>query len=113
MDKSYVTRVIDNLLSNALKFSDPGLSIFVTLRDLGNRIEIAVRDQGIGISSDDQAKLFQKYQRLSARPTAGESSTGLGLYIVKTIVDEMQGELQCESEEGKGTCFTVRLKKIS
>jgi len=110
-DKLFLSRVIDNLLSNALKFSFPESTIFVTLREVENFAEIIIQDGGPGFSADDRKKLFQKYQRLSAKPTAGESSTGLGLYIVKTIIDKMEGELEFKSEEGKGTRFTVRLKK--
>jgi signal transduction histidine kinase len=110
-DKLYLTRVIDNLLSNALKFSSPGSTVFVDLHDSEEFASIVIRDQGPGISANDQKKLFQRYQRLSARPTDGESSTGLGLYIVKTIIDRMEGELTYESEEGKGTTFAIRLKK--
>jgi two-component system sensor histidine kinase/response regulator len=113
IDKSYISRVVDNLLSNALKFSFPGTSIFVSIQEDDDFVEIVVRDQGPGIPSEDQNNLFHKYQRLTPRPTAGESSTGLGLYIVKTIVDKMQGDLLYKSEEGKGTSFRVRLKKIS
>ena len=110
-DKLYLNRVIENLISNALKFSPPESSVHVSVKEENDFAEIRVKDEGPGISEEDKKKLFQKYNRLSARPTAGESSTGLGLYIVKTVVDKMGGEVFCESEEGKGATFVVRLKK--
>jgi signal transduction histidine kinase len=68
-----------------------------------------VADKGPGISKADQRKLFQKYQRLSARPTAGEASIGLGLSIVKRYVEAMNGNVWCESEEGNGATFFVEM----
>jgi two-component system, sensor histidine kinase and response regulator len=112
-DRSYLTRVFENLLSNALKFSENGKRIFVSLQENKDVIEVKVRDEGPGISLEDQAKLYHKFQRLSARPTSGESSTGLGLWIVKTVVEKLGGEVECESEVGVGTTFTFRLKRIS
>jgi signal transduction histidine kinase len=69
-----------------------------------------VRDEGPGLTEEDKKKLFGKYQRLSAMPTGNESSTGLGLSIVKKFVDVMNGEIWCESEHGKGASFFVRFK---
>lgn len=111
IDKSYLTRVIENLLSNAVKFSDSNTNIYVNLIDDGKFIEFSVRDEGPGIREEEQKKLFQKYQRLTPRPTAGESSTGLGLFIVKSVIEKMNGTVRCESEEGKGATFTVRLSR--
>jgi signal transduction histidine kinase len=109
IDKLYISRVIENLFSNAIKFSSEEKKIFVKLVKSPNWIELSVKDQGPGISMEDQVKLYQRFQRLTARPTAGESSTGLGLFIVKTILDKIEAEILCESEVGEGTCFTVRL----
>lgn len=113
IDKLYFNRAIENLISNALKFSPPDSSIHVILESKNGLAEIRIKDEGPGISKEDQKMLFQKYNRLTARPTGGESSTGLGLYIVKTIVDKMGGEVFCESEEGKGATFVVRLKNLN
>ena len=110
-DKLYVGRVIENLLSNAIKFSGEEKKIHVKLSHLANSIEFSVQDEGPGISQEDQLKLFQRFQQLSARPTGGESSSGLGLFIVKTIVDKMGGEILCESELGHGARFILRLPK--
>ncbi len=110
-DKGYLTRIFENLLSNALKFSESEKSIQVRAEEGENGVEVAVADEGPGISAEDQAKMYHKFQRLSARPTSGESSTGLGLWITKTVLDKMGGEIDCQSEVGSGTTFTVRLKK--
>jgi len=110
-DKLYVYRIFENLISNALKFSPENRNIFVTVTERSDKVVIAVKDEGPGISQEDQQKLYQKFQRLSARPTGGESSTGLGLAIVKALVEKMGGELICESEEGRGATFTVIMEK--
>ena len=70
-----------------------------------------VVDEGPGISSDDQLKLFQEYAVLSAKPTGGESSTGLGLAIVKNYVEKMGGEIWCESDLGQGASFKLVLDR--
>lgn len=110
-DKVYLTRIFENLVSNAIKFSPADKHIFVTIADHEGEIEITVKDEGPGINKEDQLKLYQKFQRLAARPTGGESSTGLGLSIVKTMVGKMDGKIQCESEEEKGAKFIVLLPK--
>jgi len=110
-DKVYLTRIFENLLSNAIKFSPPDKHIYVVVLEIGDELEISILDEGPGISPEDQQKLFQKFQRLTARPTGGESSTGLGLSIVKTMVEKMEGKIRYEGEEGKGAKFVVTLKK--
>jgi len=108
-DKLYLGRVIENLLSNAIKFSPEGKKVFVNMDLQPEFIELSILDEGPGISNEDQLKLFQRFQQLSARPTGGESSSGLGLFIVKTITDKMGGEICCESEPGHGARFILRL----
>lgn len=110
-DKMYLSRIFENLISNALKFSPEGKNIYITIEDVGSRFVVAVKDEGPGISKEDQKNLYRKFQRLSARPTGGESSTGLGLSIVKALVEKMGSEIVCESEEGAGTTFSVKLDK--
>jgi signal transduction histidine kinase len=112
-DKIYLYRIFENLISNALKFSPNSKNIYVTIEEKNSTIEVRVKDEGPGISKEDQKKLYQKFQRLSARPTGGESSTGLGLSIVKALVDKMGSELKCESEEGVGTTFIIRMEKTN
>jgi len=108
-DRTALSQVLDNLLSNAVKFSPPSREISVAVRPNGTRVECIVQDQGPGFTSEDKARMFRRYVRLSARPTAGEPSTGLGLSIVKRLVEGMSGELSCESTPGQGAQFAVRL----
>jgi two-component system, sensor histidine kinase and response regulator len=110
-DVSALDQVLDNLLSNALKFSPPGNRVFLSVRLANSHAECIVRDEGPGLSTDDKARMFRRYGRLSARPTGGEPSTGLGLSIVRKLVLGMGGGVQCESAVGHGATFTVRLKR--
>jgi signal transduction histidine kinase len=96
------------LLSNALKFSQPGTRVDVRIRNLGSNAELAVSDQGPGLTADDQANLWERFTKLSARPTGGEQSTGLGLSIAKHLVETMGCTIQVESEPGKGATFRVK-----
>jgi signal transduction histidine kinase len=111
IDEDALTRILDNLLSNALKFSKAGKNLFISLRESPEGIRIGIRDEGPGISEEDKHKLFKKFQRLSAKPTAGESSTGLGLAIVKALAEKTGTEVYVESEPGKGTQFIVLIPK--
>ena len=105
--KSYIYSIIYNLISNAIKFSGRDSKIYVTLKRNESKIRFEVKDEGPGISKEDKPKLFQKFQKLEARPTDGENSTGLGLSIVKKYVEAMGGLVWCESEQGHGSTFTV------
>jgi len=84
-DPSALSQILDNLLSNALKFSPPGKRIDVEVRAADAFVECVIRDQGPGFNAEDQKRMFRRYGRLSARPTGGEPSTGLGLSIVKKL----------------------------
>lgn len=111
-DASALNQALDNLLSNAVKFSLPDKKIFVSVRQTkGNRTEFLIRDEGPGFSAEDKARMFRRYGRLSARPTGGEPSTGLGLSIVRKLVQAMNGELLCESNPGSGATFTIWLPR--
>ncbi len=112
-DGNYLVQVVDNLLSNAIKFSLPGSSVYITIRELGEQVRLEIRDEGPGLSSADMKKLFGKYQKLSARPTGGEQSTGLGLSIVKKYVELMDGKVWCKSKPGKGAVFYVAFDKCT
>jgi signal transduction histidine kinase len=107
----YLNRVLDNLVSNAVKFSPENRmsQVFVRLGKESGRAKIQVQDQGPGFSEDDKKKMFRRFQKLSAQPTGGESSTGLGLSIIKTLVDKMNGDVLVESEPDQGAVFTVLL----
>jgi signal transduction histidine kinase len=110
-----VMQVLDNLISNAVKYSPHGKNIFVRLKsstEAGSEaVRVEIQDEGPGISAEDQKKLFGKFARLSAQPTGGEHSTGLGLSIVKKMVEAMNGRVWCESVLGKGATFVVELPK--
>jgi two-component system, sensor histidine kinase and response regulator len=110
-DVSCLDQVLDNLISNALKFSPPGRHIFISVRSAANHAECIIRDDGPGFTVEDKARMFRRYGRLSARPTGGEPSTGLGLSIVRKLVQAMNGELLCESNPGQGATFTIRLPR--
>ncbi len=100
---------MDNLVSNAVKYSPNGKNVYVRVYQMDRRVRAEVKDEGPGISAEDQKRLFGKFARLSARPTAGEHSTGLGLAIVKRLVESMHGEVWCESHLGSGAAFLVEL----
>lgn len=107
-DPLLLFQILDNLLSNALKFSEPGQEVWVrATQDKNKQIVLEVEDRGPGFSPEDQQKMYQKFARLSAQPTAGENSTGLGLAIVKRLSDLLKVELSCESEFRQGTCFRL------
>ncbi|MBD1209672.1 MAG: hypothetical protein H9535_14660 [Ignavibacteria bacterium] len=108
-DEQATMQILDNLISNAVKYSPLGKQVFMRVSSSSSFIRLAVEDEGPGLSEDDKSKLFGKFARLSARPTAGEYSTGLGLSIVKKMVEAMNGRVWCESELGKGAAFIVEL----
>jgi signal transduction histidine kinase len=108
-DRAGAMQVFDNLISNALKFSPPQTTIYVHTLPEKDFVLISVRDEGPGVTAEDQKKMFGKFCRLTARPTGGESSNGLGLSIVKKLVDAMGGTIQCQSTPGMGATFMVRL----
>ncbi|WP_296619462.1 ATP-binding protein [Marivirga sp.] len=110
VDRTYLRRIVDNLVSNAIKFSPNETQITYTIYQEGSEIIFSVKDQGPGLTDDDKSRLFKKYQQLSAKPIGTDESTGLGLYIVKTMVDKMGGRIWVESEKGKGAEFKVALK---
>ncbi|MGA7805358.1 ATP-binding response regulator [Bradyrhizobium sp.] len=109
-DTDRIREAIDNLVSNAIKYSPIGGKISVVVTHEDDNTVIRVADQGAGLSPEDLGRLFGRFQRLSAKPTAGESSTGLGLSIVKRIIDMHGGEVTAASEgAGKGSTFTIVL----
>jgi signal transduction histidine kinase len=108
VDPSVLVQVLENLVSNAVKYSPPGKDIFVRLKRLPDAVRCEVQDDGPGLSAEDQKKLFGKFARLSAKPTGGEHATGLGLSIVKKMVEAMNGRVWCESEPGRGALFIVQ-----
>ncbi|MFQ3599021.1 MAG: tetratricopeptide repeat-containing sensor histidine kinase [Chloroherpetonaceae bacterium] len=110
IDLVYMSEAFDNLISNAIKYSPSGKHITVSLQRASNSIRIAIKDEGQGLTEDDKTKLFIQFQSLSAKPTGGESSTGLGLYIVKQIVEKHGGRVWAESSgEHQGATFFIEL----
>lgn len=112
-DPQALERVLDNLLSNAVKFSPQGGTVAVKVTSDAGAATIAVSDSGPGIAEAERSRLFRKFARLRARPTAGESSSGLGLYITKQLVDAMGGSIVVGGAAGQGATFTVTLPAVS
>ncbi len=112
VDRALTQQIVDNLYSNAMKFSPAGKAICVRVRDdESGAVCIEVCDHGPGLTAQDHARLFSRFTRLSAAPTAGEDATGLGLSIVKKLVELMRGTIECLSEPGHGATFVVRLPR--
>jgi len=107
-DETILHQIFDNLLSNALKYSPYGETVIIRLHRKNSQIVCSFYDNGQGLTVEEQAHLFKKFSRLSPKPTAEEHSTGLGLFIVKKLVDMIQASIHCESEPNKGACFSVR-----
>ncbi len=108
-DFDRLQEALDNVVNNAVKYSDKDSEIWVKVENEGDKVRFEVRDQGPGISDDELPKVFDKFQKLSNQPTGGESSTGLGLSIVKQIVEMHNGMVWVESEVGVGSAFVVQL----
>jgi len=109
-DRQRLRQVLENLLSNATKFSPPGSAIEVHLIDDGRRWIVEIHDQGPGISESDRARLFEPFAKLSARPTDGETSSGLGLAICRHLVEAHNGEIGARSTP-EGTAFWFSIPK--
>lgn len=105
------SRVLENLLSNAVKFTKPGGKVNISLTEQGNKALLLVRDNGIGIPEKLKATVFDKFTDANRRGTEGESTTGLGLFIVKQIVDLHHGKIWMESQENEGTSFFIELER--
>ncbi len=108
-DRVAVAVVLDNLLSNALKFSDNGKQVWVDVQADQDHVICTVRDEGKGFSPEDMARLYQKGVRLSNAPTGGEPTLGYGLAISKDIIEKLGGSLWCDSQPGQGASFHARL----
>jgi len=108
-DRVATLQVLDNLISNAVKYSFFGTTVSITLCRTENAVQMNIMDEGPGLTETDKGKMFGTYTRLSAQPTGGEHSTGLGLSIAKKLVEAMNGSISCESEYGRGATFSVVL----
>lgn len=111
-ESSKIWDLFVNLVGNAIKFSPTGGEIQIRSYQQNDNVVIEVEDQGPGFSAEDRLKAFQKYQRLSAQPTAGEASSGLGLFLVKEIVDAHHGKIEIlDARQSTGACFAVTLPR--
>lgn len=110
IDNIKIEQVLNNLVSNAIKFSQNNSIVTVGVLTGDDRVTVYVEDNGPGIPISEQQKLFQPFARTSVKSTAGEKSTGLGLSIVKKIIESHNGEIWVESEVGKGSKFAFSLK---
>ncbi len=108
-DKNKVQEIIENLISNSIKYSPKEKQIVIELKQNNQSILIEVRDEGPGLTQEDKLKIFGKFQKLSAKPTGKESSTGLGLYITKKLTENLNGKIWVESEFGVGSSFFIEL----
>jgi signal transduction histidine kinase len=108
-DVNATMEILDNLVSNAVKYSPHNKSVYVRVSAHNGHVRCEVKDEGPGLTDEDKEKLFSKFTRLSAKPTGGEHSTGLGLSIVKKLAETMHGNVWCESEYGHGATFIVEL----
>jgi signal transduction histidine kinase len=109
LDTTHMRVAMENLLSNAIKFSPPGSNVVVSARSGDGTLTISVRDEGPGIPEDEIPLLFTSFAKISVRPTNGEPSTRLGLWLTKRIVQAHGGEIWAESVVGTGSTFTLRI----
>ena len=109
IDTGKIEQVLNNLISNAVKFSHPGNDIYITIQLKGNEAVIAVADHGQGIPEPELHKLFKPFEKNMVKSTAGEKSTGLGLSIVRKLVEGHNGNVWVESKKGEGSVFYFSL----
>lgn len=111
-DRNVFRELAGNLISNAIKFSPPKSKISYGLKHEDDKLVFYVKDEGPGLNDADMGKLFSKFAKMSAKPTAGENSTGLGLYIVKKLTELMKGSVWVESVYGKGAVFYLSFSRV-
>ena len=112
VDKNKLIQVMMNLLSNAIKYSPEGGNVYINMEDNNGRISTTVRDEGLGISKEDLPNIFDKFYRVENDAVRKIGGTGIGLPIVKYIVELHNGEIDVKSEEGKGSEFTFHIPKV-
>lgn len=113
IDTSYFERMLDNLTSNAIKYTLNGGKVSISLQNCEDTLELRIADTGLGIPKDDIPKLFEAFYRVKKKSHRKESGSGLGLSMVAAIVDDHNGTIHVESEEGVGSTFIITLPKVS
>jgi PAS domain S-box-containing protein len=113
LDDEKYERILLNLLSNAIKFTPSGKFISVTLSSNNDKVFICIKDNGIGIPKDKQAHIFERFGQSDSRRSRGGEGTGIGLYLVKLLVESMNGEISLSSKENKGSTFIITLPEVS
>ncbi|MCV6637591.1 hybrid sensor histidine kinase/response regulator [Candidatus Albibeggiatoa sp. nov. NOAA] len=112
VDANMLQQVVDNLVSNAVKYSPSYKKVYIRIIQISSYIRCEIQDEGPGLSEEEQQKLFHKFARLSPQPTANENSTGLGLFIAKKLLDMMEGKIWCNSQEGAGSTFIIEVPSL-
>lgn len=110
-DQNFLKRILHNLVSNSIKFSPFKKNIYITLQESNDKFKIAIKDEGPGIKEEEKIKLFDRFSMLSNKPTNNESSSGLGLFIVKELVKSLKGDIEVHSVLEEGSTFTIILPK--
>ncbi|MDT8718584.1 PAS domain-containing sensor histidine kinase [Clostridium sp. 19966] len=108
-DEDSIERIMMNLLSNAVKFTSPGKKIFVNVKDLQNQLLISVKDEGEGIAKEELEKIFDRFSQVDSNLTRRSKGTGIGLSLVKYLVDLYEGSIWVDSKLNEGTEFTIKL----
>ncbi|BDD04306.1 ATP-binding protein [Aureibacter tunicatorum] len=109
-DPMFLNRILDNLISNAIKFSFPDKKIHISAQRTSDEFyTLIIKDQGIGILEEDQKQLFKKFPKINSKPTAGENSTGLGLSITYALIKKLKGDITVSSTPNIGTTFIITL----
>lgn len=110
-DRNLALQVLNNLISNAIKFSPPSQDVYIKTSVQDEFVAVHIIDEGPGLTEEDEKSLFGRYQRLSAKPTGGESSTGLGLSIVKQYTELMGGVISYSNNSIKGADFVIKFRR--
>ena len=109
MDEAYFRQAVINLIDNAIKYSPEGGKVVVTAETKGKSMELSVQDEGIGMTDADQMKLFTEFFRSEEAKQVSHEGTGLGLVLVKQIIEELGGEIHVKSQLHKGSTFMIKL----
>jgi hypothetical protein len=109
IDTGLISKVMNNLVDNAIKYSPAGSEVQIESREVGSWIEILIRDQGIGMTPEEQQNLFTRFYRAKNDTTAEISGTGLGLYLTRYFIEAHGGSVEVESEKDRGSTFKLRL----